>query len=163
MNKLLLLIMVAVMVTGCAPTRKDFYATGGSRADGSIDMAYDFIAGEDIVVDPLQAQSIAGSKCTVWGYERAEAFGGKSENCLTRSGSGECEVGQVIVKYQCIGNITPSSPQPVSYQQPMPYQPSAPTAMLTPAQHKELRLKALLDQNLPYGEYQEKYQAIMAE
>ena len=154
MNKLLLLIMVAVMVTGCAPTRKDFYATGGSRADGSIDMAYDFIAGEDIVVDPLQAQSIAGSKCTVWGYERAEAFGGKSENCLTRSGSGECEVGQVIVKYQCIGNITPSNQAIVS---------KLPAAMLTPAQYKEMRVKALMDQNLPYSEYQKKYQAIMAE
>lgn len=155
MHKLLILTLVAVAVTGCS-SRKDFYATGGSRADGSIDMAYNFKQFETPIVDIEQAKTIANDKCAVWGYERAEAFGGQTENCQARNGFGDCVAGQVIVKYQCIGNITPSSQSTSKLA-------SAPSAMLTPAQYKELRVKALMEQNLPYSEYQRKYQAIMAE
>ncbi|WP_228393041.1 YecR family lipoprotein [Pseudomonas helleri] len=153
MNKLLFFIMLVVAVTGCS-SRKDFYATGGSRADGSIDMAYDFKQFETPIVDINQAKKIANDKCAVWGYERAEAFGGKIVSCEARNGFGDCVAGQTIIKYQCIGNITPSNQAIVS---------KLPAAMLTPAQYKEMRVKALMDQNLPYSEYQKKYQAIMAE
>lgn len=156
MNKLLLLVMMAVVVTGCS-SRKDFYATGGSRSDGSIDMAYDFKPFETPVVDYKQAESIANSKCAVWGYNRAEPFGGKTQNCQVRDGWGNCTTGQMIVKYQCIGNITPAS-QPTASSLA-----TVPVGMLTPAQYKESRVKALMDQNLPYTEYQKQYQAIMAE
>lgn len=155
MHKLLLLTLLVVTATGCS-SRKDFYATGGSRADGSIDMAYNFKQFETPIVDIEQAKAIANDKCAVWGYERAEAFGGQTENCQARNGFGECVAGQVVVKYQCIGNITPSN-QPVSKLV------TVPPSMLTPAQYKELRVKALMDQNLPYSEYQKKYLAIMAE
>lgn len=153
MNKLLLLIILAVAVAGCS-SRKDFYATGGSRADGSIDMAYDFKQFETPIVDINQAKKIANDKCAVWGYKRAEAFGGKIVSCEARNGFGDCVAGQTIIKYQCIGNITPSNQAIVS---------KLPAAMLTPAQYKEMRVTALMDQNLPYSEYQKKYQAIMAE
>lgn len=156
MRKLLLLVMLAVVVTGCS-SRKDFYATGGSRADGSIDMAYDFKAFETPIVDLKQAESIANNKCAVWGYERAEPFGGKTLNCQARDGFGNCNAGQMIVKYQCIGNITPSNQASASAES------SVPVGMLTPAQYKEARVKALMDKKLPYAEYQKEYQAIMAE
>lgn len=45
-------------LSGCA-TRKDFYAMGGSRADGSVDMAYDFRPFEKPVVNQQQAYAIA--------------------------------------------------------------------------------------------------------
>ncbi|CAN7566188.1 YecR-like lipofamily protein [Pseudomonas sp. LjRoot277] len=156
MRKLLFLVVLAVVVSGCS-SRKDFYATGGSRADGSIDMAYDFKAFETPVVDYKQAESIANSKCAVWGYDRAEPFGGQTQNCQARDGWGNCNAGQMIVKYQCIGNITPASQASASTPT------SVPVGMLTPAQYKETRVKALMDQNLPYTEYQKQYQAIMAE
>jgi hypothetical protein len=156
MRKLLVLIILAVVVTGCS-SRKDFYATGGSRADGSIDMAYDFKPFERPVVDYKQAESIANNKCAVWGYTRAEPFGGQTQNCHVRDGWGNCTGGQMIVKYQCIGNITPTTEASASTL------PSVPVGMLTPAQYKESRVKALMDQHLPYTEYQKQYQAIMAE
>ena len=156
MLKLLFVVALAVLVSGCS-SRKDFYATGGSRADGSIDMAYDFKAFETPVVDHKQAQSIANSKCAVWGYDRAEPFGGKTQNCQARDGWGNCNAGQIIVKYQCIGNITPAS------QGSATKATSVPLGMLTSAQYKEARVKVLMDQNLTYTEYQKQYQAIMAE
>jgi len=78
-KKLLVFAAVLAALSGCA-TKKDFYATGGSRADGSVDMAYDFAQFEQPVVNIAQAQSIAKSKCRVWGYNGAEAFGGKQTN-----------------------------------------------------------------------------------
>jgi hypothetical protein len=156
MRKLLLLVMLAFVVTGCS-SRKDFYATGGSRADGSIDMAYDFKPFETPIVDPKQAESIANSKCAVWGYNRAEPFGGQTQNCQVRDGWGNCTAGQMIVKYQCIGNITPATQTTTSTLT------AVPVGMLTPAQYKESRVKALMDQNLPYAEYQKQFQAIMGE
>lgn len=156
MSKLLLLFLMAASVTGCS-SRKDFYATGGSRADGSIDMVYDFKPFETPIVDHGQAESIANKKCAVWGYERAEPFGGKTQNCQVRDGWGNCTAGQIIIKYQCIGNITPVN------QTITPEIDTTPLEMLTPAQYKEFRLKALMGKNLPYTEYQKQYQAMMAE
>ena len=156
MHKLILLVMLAVAITGCS-SRKDFHATGGSRADGSIDMAYDFKPFETPIVDINQAESIATSKCAVWGYQRAEPFGGKTQICQTRDGWGNCTAGQVVVKYQCIGNITPST------QAAAPAVTPVAPGMMSAAQYKETRLKALMDKNLPYSEYQKQYHAIMAE
>ena len=156
MKNLLLLFLMSVVITGCS-SRKDFYATGGSRADGSIDMAYDFKPFETPIVDPAQAESIANKKCAVWGYERAEPFGGQTQNCQVRDGWGNCTAGQMIIKYQCIGNITPANQTTTSEIA------TTPIGMLTPSQYKESRLKALMGKNLPYTEYQKQYQAIMAE
>ena len=155
MRKLLCLVLLVVAVTGCS-SRKDFYATGGSRADGSIDMAYDFKPFETPIVDYKQAEAIANSKCSVWGYDRAEPFGGKTQICQVRDGWGNCTGGQMIVKYQCIGNITPPSHATSS-------ETFVPVGMLNSAQYKDARVKALMDQKLPYAEYQKQYQAIMAE
>ncbi|MCX2898867.1 YecR family lipoprotein [Pseudomonas mandelii] len=156
MHKLILLVMLAVAITGCS-SRKDFYATGGSRADGSIDMAYDFKPFETPIVDINQAEAVASSKCAVWGYERAERFGGQIQNCRASDAWGNCTAGQVVVKYQCIGNITPST------QAAAPAVTPVAPGIMSAAQYKETRLKALMDKNLPYSEYQKQYHAIMAE
>ena len=156
MRTLFLLVMLTIAVTGCS-SRKDFYATGGSRADGAIDMAYDFKPFETPIVDFNQAQAIANTKCAVWGYNRAEPFGGQTQNCQVRDGWGNCTGGQMIVKYQCVGNITPANPPAAAPA------PSGTVGMLTPAQYKEARVKTLMDQNLPYAEYQKQYKAIMDE
>ncbi|MFJ7797276.1 YecR family lipoprotein [Pseudomonas sp. NPDC096950] len=100
---------------------------------------------------------MANSKCAVWGYNRAEPFGGQTQNCQVRDGWGNCSAGQMIVKYQCIGNITPAT------QASTAGSASVPSGMLSPDQYKEARVKALMDQNLPYGEYMKQYRKIMAE
>ena len=103
-SRTVLMAVIAAVATGCA-TKKDFYATGGSRADGTVDMAYDFRPFETPVVSQQQAQSIAKSKCAVWGYRDAESFGGMTQNCYRRNEFGTCTAGQNIIKYQCIGNL----------------------------------------------------------
>lgn len=105
----------SVALTGCA-VKKDFYAMGGSRADGTVEMAYDFAPFESPKVSTDQAKSVARSKCKVWGYEDAEAFGGQRQVCNQYNGYGSCIAGNIIVQYQCIGNLGQASTasQPVT-------------------------------------------------
>lgn len=154
--KALLTLVVIATATGCA-VKKDFYATGGSRADGTVDMAYDFRQFEQPVVNQQQAQSIAKSKCGVWGYNNAEPFGGKVTTCHQRNGFGDCLAGQVVVKYQCLGNIDAAVAPNVTPAQVLP------AGMMTPDQYRKTQLQQLQQQGLPYEEYQARYRQIMAE
>jgi hypothetical protein len=158
-------------------THKDFYATSGSRADGVIDLAYDFNSLETPVVDQKQAYTIARSKCSLWGYVDAEPFGGTSQECTARGGFGDCSAWRVSKKYQCLGNLGSVS-APINYLSPAqgpvtvppqqtitPYQmvPSPAPAPLSSSEYRERQINLLMQQNLPYDEYQKKYQAIMAQ
>ncbi|WPC06941.1 YecR family lipoprotein [Pseudomonas benzenivorans] len=156
----LLALSVIAALPGCA-TKKDFYATGGSRADGTVDMAYDFRPFEQPVVDHVQAQRVAKSKCGVWGYSNAEPFGGKTTNCYSRDGWGNCTAGQIIVKYQCIGNL--DAPAAKSTASPLPASNLAPGNM-SKSQWQQQQLQMLMnDTTLNYEEYTRRREQILAE
>ncbi|WP_457787199.1 YecR family lipoprotein [Pseudomonas sp. PL-6] len=156
--KALLAIVAALTITGCA-TKKDFYAMGGSRADGTVDMAYDFRQFESPVVNPGQARTIARSKCRVWGYSDAEAFGGMTQNCYQRDGWGTCIAGQVIHKYQCIGNLN-EAPK----VQSSGVAPASLSGAMSKDQWREHQLQQLKsEKGLSYEEYTRRYRAIMVE
>ncbi|PJI47236.1 MAG: hypothetical protein CTR55_22050 [Pseudomonas sp.] len=152
-------MLAVAFTTGCA-VKKDFYATGGSRADGTVDMAYDFAQFEQPLVNPSQAQSIAQQKCTVWGYREAEAFGGKTTNCNQRDGWGNCVAGQVVIKYQCIGDLGVPSPERVT-QVSSTAAPSE--GSLSKAQWQQQQLDELSRKSIPYEQYQQEYRRIMGQ
>lgn len=124
-------------------------------------MAYDFRQFEQPVVNQQQAQSIAKSKCSVWGYGSAEPFGGKVTTCHQRNGFGDCLAGQVVVKYQCLGNIdAPSAtPAPVSLLAPA----QAPGEMSKSQWQQQQLQKLMNDTSLNYEEYTRRHQQILAE
>lgn len=156
-----LLLAISAVISGCA-TKKEFYATGGSRADGTIDMAYEFHPFESPVVSLQQAQTVAKSKCSVWGYRDAEPFGGKSVNCYQRNGFGTCEAGQVLVKYQCIGNLDAAPTSVASSRSPVEAAPT--NGSLSKGQWQEMQLQQLTNEKgLSYEEYQRRYRLIMAQ
>lgn len=158
-KKLLVFAAVLAALSGCT-TKKDFYATGGSRADGSVDMAYDFAQFEQPVINIAQAQSIAKSKCRVWGYNGAEAFGGKQQICNQFNGYGTCIAGQVIYKYQCIGNIS-EAPMIQPTAAPLSAAPAA-TGSLSKGEWQQIQLNQLKQEpGLSYEEYQKRYRQIM--
>ena len=76
-------------------------ATGGSRADGTVTMSYDFGAFEAPDVQWAPAQIEAVNRCEAWGYTDAEAFGGALNTCLLRDGFGGCNRTRVDMTYQC--------------------------------------------------------------
>src|SRR5437868_1611912 len=101
MEKIGVLVMVAVCC-GCAVT-KQWVPTGGSRADGTVKLSYQFALLESPQVDPQQGAAAARAKCKAWGYEDAEAFGGQTQVCNNFTSSG-CNSWVVTAEYQCIGN-----------------------------------------------------------
>lgn len=162
--KNLLAISMLLAVAGCS-TQKNFEAIDGSRGDGTIEMAYEYQQFEKPVVSMEQARSAAKARCKAWGYNDAEAFGGKSNKCYQRDAFGSCLAGQVVVKYQCLGNLNASG-QPAA--QPAARQPAATPAyqaagqQMTEAQWREAQLQQLQnEQGISYEEYQRRYRMIM--
>ena len=86
---------------GCA-VQKQLVATGGSRADGTVKMAYEFGMFEQPVINMEQGAVSAAQRCKSWGYTGAEPFGGQTKQCSSYSGGG-CARWTVTVEYQCTG------------------------------------------------------------
>ena len=101
MRKLFALLLIAVGPIGCA-TPKEWVATGGSRADGTVRLSYDFGAFEAPQVNNQQGLDIARSRCLAWGYQNTEAFGGERRACNNMTSSG-CTSWIVTREYQCLG------------------------------------------------------------
>ena len=103
-NMFTALFVVMVGLSGCATT-KEWAATGGSRADGVVVLAYDHNNFEMPTVDEQQGLALAVTRCKSWGYEGAEAFGGVSKKCTSPVYGlyGGCNYWQVTKQYQCAG------------------------------------------------------------
>ena len=66
---MVLLTLLAVMM-GCAVTKVPV-ATGGSRADGTVQLAFEYGGFERPQVDWDSARITAGQRCRAWGYTRS--------------------------------------------------------------------------------------------
>lgn len=102
MKKVLLSFLAIAILSGCS-VQKEMYPVGGSKADGTITMAYEYTPMQSPKVDLEQAAQSASKKCQIWGYDAAEAFGGKLTRCSSPSALGGCERTEVSIQYQCVG------------------------------------------------------------
>jgi hypothetical protein len=133
MKKLILIASVIVALSGCS-VNKDWVATGGSRADATIKLSYDFTSAQDVHVSEQQATDLAKKRCGVWGYSGAEAFGGVTTTC-NKAGMWGCEAGMITKEYQCLGQgnaVAPNNAPPTSYYQSSPAQQYQPTPVAQP-------------------------------
>lgn len=101
MRKLIIVCAAIAALTGCA-AQKTLMPTGGSRADGTIKLSYEFTAFEVPTVDQQQGIDVATKRCAAWGYSGTEAFGGSTKSCANYS-MGSCNAWLVTVEYQCTG------------------------------------------------------------
>lgn len=95
-------LVLCLAFAGCS-VNKTAFSTGGSRADGTIDMTYDWGAFETPKMDWVSAQVEAERRCAVWGYKGAERFGGESRKCTIMDPNGICGRWEATVTYQCFG------------------------------------------------------------
>ncbi|HEU0095519.1 MAG TPA: YecR family lipoprotein [Rhizomicrobium sp.] len=93
---------VALIVAGCA-VQKELVPTGGSRADGTVNLSFQYGLFEKPEVDMNKASVLAAQRCTAWGYKGAEPFGGHTSKCEQVNGYGNCILTTVTVAYQCTG------------------------------------------------------------
>jgi hypothetical protein len=101
----LALIVVAasvVCIASCA-TQKEWTATGGSRADGTVDLSYQYGELQAPQEDTEQGVTLASTTCAEWGYSGAQAFGGQTKQCSQLGGLSGCLLWTVTRKYQCTG------------------------------------------------------------
>jgi hypothetical protein len=91
----------ALAMFGCA-TNIVPVATGGSRADATVELSYEYGQFQQPVVDMRSAQMSAEKRCAVWGYTGADAFGGAKTLCEGANSLG-CTRTVVTVQYQCTG------------------------------------------------------------
>jgi hypothetical protein len=104
--KLISTLLICTALVGCA-VQRPLVATGGSRADGTVEMSYEFGLFEVPKVDYTQGAASARQRCAAWGYSDAEPFGGHKSQCQQFNGYGNCIHTLVTVQYQCTGGATP--------------------------------------------------------
>ena len=101
--KFVLFAIIALSITGCATT-KNWSATGGSRSDGVVKLSYEMGLFEQPQVNEQEGVNLAKQRCSSWGYNNSEAFGGLTKVC-SESGSSGCTRWIVTKEYQCLGSL----------------------------------------------------------
>jgi len=92
------------MLAGCG-VNKEWIAAGGSRADGTVKLSFEYSVSDSSQIDVEQGVSVATQRCEEWGYTGgAEPFGGVDRKCQQVDGHGNCMEWMVIAEYQCTGN-----------------------------------------------------------
>lgn len=81
----------------------DLVSTGGSRADGTVNLSYEYGFFQQPVLDETLAETAANQSCSGWGYTGSKPFGGRVEKCELTDGNGACMRFLVTVTYQCTG------------------------------------------------------------
>lgn len=99
-------VLALCVLQGCA-VQKELVSTGGSRADGTVKLSYEYSMFEQPKLNALQGLSVATQRCAAWGYTGAEPFGGGTKSCTNRNNNG-CVSWMVTVQYQCTGTPTAS-------------------------------------------------------
>jgi outer membrane lipoprotein SlyB len=94
--------VVILTLSGCATT-KSWSATGGSRADATVRLSYEYGAYENPQTNETEAINLATARCKTWGYTGAEAFGGVTQQCNMPGGMGGCQRFLVTKEFQCTG------------------------------------------------------------
>ncbi|MGE0151498.1 MAG: YecR family lipoprotein [Reyranellaceae bacterium] len=95
-------MVAAAMLAGCT-VQKELVPMGGSRADGTVVLAYEIGAYATAQVDYAAGHEAARRTCAGWGYAGAEPFGGSTERCVAVNGYGQCLRWRISVPYQCTG------------------------------------------------------------
>lgn len=99
-TSLILLLLGVLFLQGCTYV-KQWRASGGSRADGIVELSFILEGGLGIkaIADPEQGISEALPRCIAWGYSKTEPFGFIDQKCQFFDWIKSCVYTQ---KYQCI-------------------------------------------------------------
>jgi len=93
-------VLTVFLLAGCA-TPTTMFATGGSKADGIVEMSYEYGEFHEPVIDPKQGLQSAVNRCKAWGYNEAEPFDGGISTCIRPGGFSGCAKMRQTISYQC--------------------------------------------------------------
>jgi hypothetical protein len=91
---------ILIFLSGCT-VNKYLQVTGGSKADGTITMQYEYGGFEKPVVQWDQAKRDAIQRCQAWGYSNAQFFDSGTSTCLAYNNYG-CVRWRITYTCQCV-------------------------------------------------------------
>lgn len=109
-------VSACLLMSGCV-VQKTLMPTGGSKADGTVELSFMMGGGEVPQIDWEQGRQAAVARCAAWGYQDAQAFGGYTQKCSYAGGWG-CYEYIVSVQYQCTDGAATDLPVYVPPQVP---------------------------------------------
>ena len=95
------LVVIGFFTLACAAVKVPM-PTGGSKADATVTLSYEYGVMEDVEVDWNQSDYQALQRCRNWGYSQAESFGNGTEVCIQVNSYGTCLRYRVDITYQCM-------------------------------------------------------------
>ena len=107
MKKVMIVASMALALAACATVTKQMVPVSGSRADGTVKLAFTYGMFEKVAIDYPAANASAAQRCVAWGYKSAEPFGAAQTICQA-SGEYGCTQTLVTMEYQCLGGNTPN-------------------------------------------------------
>ena len=96
------LALVLALLAGCTAIKVP-EPTGGSKADGTVELSYEYGLFEQPDVQWGIADVKALDRCQKWGYTGAERFSAGKSTCQAVNGNGTCIQTLVTMQYQCTG------------------------------------------------------------
>ncbi len=101
-SRIFLCAALASGLTACAVnTPVDMTPTGGSKADGTVLLSYQFNTVQRPVINWPAETEKAARKCRAWGYSSAERFGGTRTRCVDFNEFG-CSWYEGVAVFQCL-------------------------------------------------------------
>ena len=90
MLRIIIAALAIVFLSGCAEEllatpMKTGFPVGGSRADGTVTLVYEYGRYETYQVNWENMQKQAQDRCVGWGYNTAERVGGELSDCIEHS------------------------------------------------------------------------------
>ena len=89
MSRIIIAALAVVFLSGCAELlatpMKTGFPVGGSRADGTVTLVYEYGRYETYQVNWENMQKQAQDRCVGWGYNTAERVGGELSDCIEHS------------------------------------------------------------------------------
>ncbi len=103
MKKIIYLALTAAVIAGCTTVvHKKWSVVGGSKADATVRLAFEYAELEEPVTDELEAKNLAVQRCKAWGYKGANAFDSAMTSCVYGPGVwSNCGRYRVTMEYQC--------------------------------------------------------------
>ena len=104
-GRLAILIPVLFAAAGCATTPDSWTPSDSDRELAIVRVSYEYAKVADPRLDAAQASELAQSRCSAWGYDRAEVIPGNLRNCSAKSGE-RCEMWKITREYQCLDDAS---------------------------------------------------------
>ena len=103
MKKITVLLLLNLALSSCATTITPL-ASGGSRADGTLEYTYTYGILTRPQIDWDRVGFDALQRCSDWGYTTADMFPGAIRECASTTADGGCNAYRVTTTFQCGGS-----------------------------------------------------------